>query len=272
MSRCFGGAGDSRSVLSVMLLMLLSLAVMVPRPVMAQDNSEEVVEDPGEVTVLVAEPFIELHTGPAASYPVTQVIDRGNRLFVIRQYTDWFRVEGENGITGWVSREALEKTTLTDGSPLQLRDLGVDDFSQRDWTLGVAAGQFQSVPVYSIFSAWSLHPNLAAELSWSNSVGNISSSTFIKGNLMLYPFGDLAYSPFLSLGVGEITITPGANLVALDDKESRFAQLGVGLQTYVSRRFMVRLELNEYVLFSATSSNDDNEEVDEWKVGFAVFF
>ena len=248
----------------VLLLMLQTAA--------AQEVTEEAVEEPGDVTVLVAEPFIELHTGPSASYPITQVIDRGNKLFVMRQFTDWFRVEDVNGTTGWVSREALEKTTLTDGSPLVLLDLGVDDFSERDWTLGVATGEFQSVPVYSVFAAYSTHQNLAAEFSWSNSVGNISSSTFYKGNLMLFPFGDLAYSPFISLGVGQITVKPGANLVALEEKTSSFSQLGVGLQAYVSRRFMVRLELNEYILFSASADNDDNEEVEEWKIGFAVFF
>ena len=265
-----GGGCVTRSKLVVLVWVLLS--VLLTAPVSAQEAAENEVEEPGDVTVVIVEPFIEIHTGPAASYPITQVIDRGNRLFVIRQYTDWFRVQSESGVTGWVSRESLEKTTLTDGTPLRLRDLGPEDFSQRDWTFGFAAGQFQSVPVYSVFGSLSLHPNLAAEVSWSNSVGNVSSSTFIKGNVVMFPFGDLAYSPFISLGVGEISISPSSNLVALDDKESRFGQLGVAVQTYVSRRFTVRLELNEYILFSATADNDDNEEVDEWKVGFAVFF
>lgn len=261
------GSTMRSSVVAVGLLLLFLL-----QPVAAQEVSEESPEEPGAVTVLIVEPFIELHTGPAASYPVTQVIDRGSRLFVIRQFTDWFRVEDRKGTSGWVSREALQKTTLPDGSPFRLREYGADDFSQRNWTLGVATGEFQSVPVYTLFAAWSPQQNLAAEFSWSNSVGNISSSTFYKGSLMMFPFGDLAYSPFLSLGVGEISVKPGANLVALAEKTSRFAQLGVGLQAYVSRRFMVRIEANEYTLFSASSDNDDNEEVDEWKIGFAVFF
>jgi hypothetical protein len=38
---------------------------------------------------------------------------------------------------------------------------------------------------------------------------------------------------------------------------------------YVSRRFMFRGEYNSYLTFT---SRDDNEELDEWKAGFAFFF
>ena len=48
--------------------------------------------------------------------------------------------------------------------------------------------------------------------------------------------------------------------------------LGVGIQRYISRSFLFRLEANEYVIFSADSTRNDNEVVSEWKFGFAVFF
>jgi len=47
------------------------------------------------------------------------------------------------------------------------------------------------------------------------------------------------------------------------------AHVGAGLRIYATRRFILRAEYKSYVVFT---SRDDNEEVEEWKVGFAFFF
>jgi hypothetical protein len=41
------------------------------------------------------------------------------------------------------------------------------------------------------------------------------------------------------------------------------------VRAYIARRFMVRGEFKEYVVFT---DRDENEEETEWKVGFAFFF
>ena len=45
--------------------------------------------------------------------------------------------------------------------------------------------------------------------------------------------------------------------------------VGAGLRIYTTRRFLLRAEYKSYVVFT---SRDENEEVEEWKVGFAFFF
>jgi hypothetical protein len=46
--------------------------------------------------------------------------------------------------------------------------------------------------------------------------------------------------------------------------------VGGGLQFYLTRRFMLRSEYRNNIVFT---SRDDNQEVDEWKyLGFAFFF
>ncbi|HHH47424.1 MAG TPA: hypothetical protein ENK51_00830, partial [Gammaproteobacteria bacterium] len=37
----------------------------------------------------VAEPFIELHTGPGVGYPVFHVVDRAGFIEVLKRKTDW---------------------------------------------------------------------------------------------------------------------------------------------------------------------------------------
>jgi len=53
------------------------------------------------------------------------------------------------------------------------------------------------------------------------------------------------------------------------DRTDEIAHAGFGIRTYVGRRFLFRTEYNSYVVFT---SRDENEEVDEWKVGFSFFF
>jgi hypothetical protein len=45
--------------------------------------------------------------------------------------------------------------------------------------------------------------------------------------------------------------------------------VGVGLKAYAARRFLVRVQYSSYVVLS---DRNDNEDIDEWKAGFAVFF
>ena len=42
------------------------------------------------VQLTVADPYIELHTGPGRGYPVFFVAERGEQIEVIMRRTDWF--------------------------------------------------------------------------------------------------------------------------------------------------------------------------------------
>ena len=44
------------------------------------------------VQVVVQDPYIDLHTGPGRGFPVTQVVDRGATIELLRQRTDWIKV------------------------------------------------------------------------------------------------------------------------------------------------------------------------------------
>jgi len=66
-----------------------------------------------------------------------------------------------------------------------------------------------------------------------------------------------------------IRTEPKSTLVETEDRTDQLAQVGIGVRAYLTRRFMFRTEDKSYVVFT---SRDDNEEVDEWKAGFAFFF
>lgn len=257
-------------------LFLLSVTALEPavaqtvEPDTAEAKTEEADDRYQRVTI--ADPFIELHTGAGAGYPIYHVIDRGTQVKILRRRTDWFEIQTDAGISGWASRDQMQLTLLPSGEKLVLNELSEDDFSRRRWVLGVSAGQLKSAPVFTVFTAYSLTRNMAAEIAYGHSVGNSSTSTYLKTNLVMQPLPDLTYSPFLTLGFGKIKVSPGASLIVPAEEDGSFSQVGIGIQRYISRSFMLRIEANEYVIYSSSSIRDTNEVVSEWKIGFAVFF
>lgn len=228
--------------------------------------------DAESLRVTIADPFIELHTGPGAGYPIFYVIDRGAEVRVLRRKTDWFKIVTGDGKTGWASRSQMRQTLLPSGEKFNIAELDQQDFARRNWVLGVTGGEFESAPVFTLFTAYSFSENLAAELHFGQSVGRRSSATFLKANAVMQPLPDLKYSPYMTLGLGRIKVSPSATLISTRDDSNEFAQFGIGVQRYISRSFLFRLEFNEYIIFSANSTRNDNEDVNEWKFGFAVFF
>jgi hypothetical protein len=71
------------------------------------------------------------------------------------------------------------------------------------------------------------------------------------------------------LGAGVIHTSPKSTIIQGPDRTDQIGHVGVGFRVYATRRFLLRAEYKSYVVFT---SRDENEEVEEWKVGFAFFF
>ncbi|TLZ26765.1 MAG: SH3 domain-containing protein, partial [Gammaproteobacteria bacterium] len=67
--------------------------------------------------VFVAQPYLELHTGPGRGYPVFHAVPRDASVDVLFRRTEWFKVRTERGVEGWASQAEMLKTVLADGSP-----------------------------------------------------------------------------------------------------------------------------------------------------------
>src|SRR4030095_6837419 len=58
----------------------------------------------------LADPYLELHTGPGRGFPVFFVVQREDWVVVQLRYTDWYKVRTEGGKEGWVHRSQLVNT------------------------------------------------------------------------------------------------------------------------------------------------------------------
>ena len=219
--------------------------------------------------VVVQDAYIEMHTGPGIGYPVFHVVDRGEQLEVHARHTDWFKVKTRKGVTGWVGVEQMSQTLEPDGSPTTIKRPGRDDFFARRWETGVQLGDFAGANVISAYVGYQFTENISTEVWGSHLSGDFSDGWMFNANIVHQPFPTWRVSPFFTLGTGVIHIQPKATLVQVEDRTDQEAHVGFGLRTHLGRRFMLRAEYKSYVVFT---SRDENEEVDEWKAGFAVFF
>ena len=137
----------------------------------------------------IAEPFIELRTGHGDAYPIFYVLERGELISIQHRYTNWFKVNTENatgqGKVGWVKREQLEKTLSLSGELAEFDEANQRDFSQRTWEAGALLGDFNGAAILSVYSGYAFTANFSTEFSFSQVIGNVSSSHILKGNLII---------------------------------------------------------------------------------------
>lgn len=219
--------------------------------------------------VTVDDPFIELHTGPGRGFPVFYVAERGDTIAVLRRRTDWFQVEVPRGERGWVHLEQIARTLDLDGEAFAVPGFSINDYTDRRWEVGVQYGDFGGANMISAFGGYGLTENLQLEVWAGQALGRFSNSEIFHVNISHLMFPDRKVTPLFTLGAGTINTSPKATLVATTDRRDSMAVAGLGVRTYLTRRFVFRVDYKAYVVFT---SRDDNEEVREWKAGFSFFF
>jgi hypothetical protein len=221
------------------------------------------------VSVEVADPYIELHTGAGEGYPVFHVEERGAWIEILKRKTDWFKVRTDRGKEGWVARGQLERTLTPAGTQMAISDTTKKEFSFHRWEMGAMGGTFEDADVLTIYGGVFLTPKLSLELSASKIFPEFSSGEMADVSINVHPFPEWRISPFFALGTGLVHSNPDTTLVQEPDRTDQLAHAGIGIRVYLARRFVFRAQYKNYIIFQST---DDNQEINEWKAGFAVFF
>ena len=220
-------------------------------------------------TVSVADPYLEMRTGPGRGFPVFHVVERGETVRVDARRTDWFQVVDADGRRGWVHKSQMAETLLPAGVKLGIDDPSREDFGTHRREAGLLLGDYGGANVVTVYGAYAFNEHLAAELAISHILGNFSDGQYATIGVTHVPMPEWRVQPFLSIGTGVIRIQPEGTLVGTEDRTDQVAYAGIGVRAYMARRFIVRGELKEYVVFT---DRDENEEDVEWKIGFAFFF
>ncbi|MEL7536113.1 MAG: SH3 domain-containing protein [Pseudomonadota bacterium] len=221
------------------------------------------------VRVTVADAYLEMHTGPGRGYPVDYVIERDESVEILMRRTNWFKVRADNGREGWVRERDMELTLDAYGEPVRFRSVSRSEFITSRWEIGALTGDFGGANIVNAYAGYSLSGNLSVEIGGSQVLGNFSNGYIASANLVHQTWPEWRVSPFFTLGTGVIRTEPKSTLVAAEDRTDQFAQVGAGVRTWLTRRLIFRAEYKSYVIFT---SQDENEEIEEWKIGFGFFF
>lgn len=219
--------------------------------------------------LFVAEPYLELHTGPGRGYPVFQVVPRDESVDVLFRRTDWFKVRTEHGVEGWASQADMVKTVLADGSRFKYELGDLAGFSSHRYEAGVFAGAYGGANLISAYGSVSLNPQMAVEGAVGQFLGRFSNGETADLGFAHVISADTRWSPLLLLGVGIVHTEPKATLVTPANRTEQTAYVGGGIRYYLTRRFFMRAEFKAHYIFT---KRNQNEEADEWKLGFAFFF
>ena len=219
--------------------------------------------------VQIEDPFIEIHTGPGRGYPVINVSEKGRWIEILKHRAQWYLVRTSRGKEGWVHGDQLQRTLTPKGEHVELTVLNREDFVSSRWMLGAAGGDFDGASAMSIFGSYGFTQNLAVELSTTQALGEFSESLVMNLNLRNQPFPEWKYSPYFSLGYGFVETQVHGTLIKSEEESNRMLHVGTGVFRHLTRQFVASVEYNSYVAFT---SRNNNEEIEEWKIGFAVFY
>jgi hypothetical protein len=220
-------------------------------------------------TVQVADPFIEMHTGPGRGYPVFYVAAEGDEVVLLKRRTNWFKIRGPRDKEGWVYIDQMRRTLDLAGGPIDFGEVGLDQFSRRRWETGMTGGDFDGARTLSGYLGYALTPNITLQLEATQILGDFSDGVMGTANILIYPFPSWRVSPFFTIGTGIIRTSPQTTVVQAEDREDEIVHVGTGANLYLSDRFILRVEYKRHTVLT---SRDDNQEIDQWKAGFSVFF
>lgn len=219
--------------------------------------------------VKVVEPFIEWRSGPAEGFPIFHVSEKGEWLNLLIRKTDWMKVSDAKGHEGWIRVSDLLKTFDASGGLVSIVEPKFDDFSTRRWETGLLHGEFDSAAVNAGYVGYWMTTHLSLELWASQVLGDSSEILMANVNLLHQPFPSWRFSPFFTIGAGQIFINPKATQAQAENQSEDTIHAGFGARYYIDDRYFIRMEVKDYKVFT---NRETNEEATEWKIGLSVFF
>lgn len=236
----------------------LAVAILCSIPVWAAEQS-----------VQVADPYVDIRTGPGKGYPKFYVAEQGEWMVLLKRRAGWFKVQLENDKLGWVSEKQLLQTLAPSGEVVNVDELEKNSAAQRPWQLGVSGGEFGGADLVSVLLAYQFTENISTELTLSQALGTFSNNYLYDVSVLHTAFPHWKVIPYLRLGGGQIKTDPNATLVETEDRTDSTFHAGIGLAVPLAKRFQLRFEYRNYLI---TTGRDDDEEIEQWRIGLNTAF
>lgn len=231
-------------------------------------SSKVLAESSQANTLHIDVPFVELHSGPSAGYPVVHIVEKNEKIIVLLKRTSWLKVKDKRGIEGWLHEDDLFGLSQN-GKAINQEDNYQDNFQNRTVEGGVMFGDLEGANFYNVYLGYAFTPVFSAEISAGKALGNISDSNIYEVMLFSQPRPDWTVTPYIGIGGGVIDTQPHSVLADSESRQNTLMSAAAGIKYHIARNFLLRAE---YKLSLALTDRDTNEEIHTWKIGFSVFF
>jgi hypothetical protein len=221
-----------------------------------------------------------VHTGPGASYRELYMAERGEVFQVLERGGDgfWFRVELEDGTTGWVLGELVFPFEVVDeenpglfrrmGRSIRRAILGPSPVPYSDVQISFSAGDLDLEGAFILRPAWLLDQYFALE-AFAGLSPRQDEDLFLAGlgwTLRLSP--GAAIGPFLNAGFGAAHLRPKTDNFTQDPDTLFALAAGGGFEITFKKQITVRLDYRNWTLFDPNKASNGQE----WSGGLAIFF
>jgi hypothetical protein len=240
----------------------------------------------GGAGVARAESFVRVltqqasvRTGPSADYRQIYTAERGEVLQVVERGTRgyWFKVELDDGSSGWIFGEQVSPFEVDDGEPgfftrtwrgFRKAVLGPTPVPYSDVGLAFSAGVIGNEGLFLFRPSWLVDPYFAIEAFGGESPRG-QETLYLAGlgmTLRLAP--GAAVGPYVNAGAGISHFSPKEDAFALDPRTLYAVSVGGGLEVTIRLRLTLRFDFRNWTIF------DENEasNAQEYSGGMVIFF
>lgn len=247
--------------------------------------------DTEKLRLEIAEPYLDIRTGPGANYPIFYVAQRKQQIEIQKRRNDWFKVtlkiDSERKKTGWVHRDSIglsliangriENEKLANGDSAINQDeivLAKDDprissLFNPSLYVGFSYGRMSAADLVGIYAGKQLTKSISAEIQAGEFLGRNAEGNTYAGALSFAPFPKWRLAPFAQIGAGAIRSTARGTNSQQNNGSDKFLQSGLGLNLLLSDRYRLRFE---YRHLNVLTNTDQNEELETWHIGFSGYF
>ncbi|HLU68333.1 MAG TPA: SH3 domain-containing protein [Kofleriaceae bacterium] len=221
-----------------------------------------------------------VHTGPGASYRELYVAERGEVFQVLERGGQgfWFRVQLEDGTTGWILGELVFPFEVVEeeepglmrrmGRAIRRAVLGPSPVPHADVEISFSAGALDGEGAFLLRPAWLLDSYFALE-GFAGLSPRRDEDLFLAGvgwTLRLMP--GAALGPFVHVGIGAAHLRPKADNFTQEPETLMALSAGGGLEITFKKQITVRVDLRNWTLFDPDQASSGQE----LSGGLAIFF
>ncbi len=248
---------------------LAALLVLLGAPALARAES----------FVRVLTQKASVRTGPGGDYRSIYTAGRGEVLQVVERGTRgyWFKVELEDGSSGWIFGEEVAPFEVDDGEPglgtrmwrgFRKAVLGPTPVPYASVGLAFSAGVIGNEGLFLFRPSWLFDPYFALEAFGGESPRG-QETLYLAGlgmTLRLAP--GAALGPYVHAGAGLSHFSPKEDAFAIDPRTLYAASVGGGLEVTIRLRLTLRFDFRNWTIFDQNEASN----AQEYSGGMVIFF